>query len=261
MRLGVAFHSIRAIDPRDVRAVIEPLRLVDKSLPIHAHASEQRREVERCREAYGQTPIALLLADAPEPRLGWSIVHATHATAEEIALMTAFVTVVLAPTTEANLGDGIFAHAAHEGFTAIGSDSHVAIDVAEEVRWLEYGQRLRHERRMGARPSPLAGGGDSFVRSLGDRLYADLALCGALSLGRRAGLLTAGASADVVVLAYDAVTPPSLDVPIFRSGAWRVRDVFSRGRQVVRNGAHERRGAVMARAASALERCGLRFGW
>lgn len=246
VRLGAALHSLRAVAPEDIAPFVALVDGHDPQAPLHVHVSEQEREVEVCRARYGATPVELLARHATLSAR-WSLVHATHATRDERArIAAAGATVVLCPTTEANLGDGIFPAAeflAVGGRIAIGSDSAVSLDVAEELRWLEYGQRLalhrRHVLGSGAKP-------------LGEELYARSAASGARSLGQPIGSLQAGRRADLVVLApLEDETAPSLDVRIFKSGAFRVRDVMIGGRMVVRDGAHIERTALRARAAAA----------
>jgi formimidoylglutamate deiminase len=240
-RLGLAAHSLRAVAPGDP-ALLVALSNALPGAPLHLHISEQRREVEACVALHGTTPIALL-ANAIDLGPQWSLVHATHATPSELAQVAAAgAVVVVAPTTEANLGDGIFPardFARAGGAIAIGSDSHVSLDVAEELRWLEYAQRLAHEARH--------------VLGDGAALYRGTLAAGARSLGRRTGALAAGMRADIVVLdAYAPDETPSLDAYLFRSGTWRVRDVFVGGRIVVRDGRHPRRDELAARAERAV---------
>ncbi len=148
---GAAAHSLRAAPPSEIAEVVAG---VDEALgpdaPLHIHISEQEREVERCRAVLGRTPIDLL-ADTVELGPRWSLVHATHATsAERVRLRRSGAKVVLTPLTEAYLGDGVFPvreHMREGGAAAIGSDANVRISPIEEVRQLEYGQRLRDRRR------------------------------------------------------------------------------------------------------------------
>ncbi len=235
--LGAAPHSLRAVGRDDLRELEQLVRASGTRAPLHVHVSEQEREVEACRAAYGTTPVALL-ADTVALDERWCLVHATHATDGELAtIATAGAVVGLCPTTEANLGDGIFAtaaFAARGGRFAIGSDSNVTIDVAEELRWLEYAQRLALRRRNVLQ--------DVATPSVGRYLYEAVLRGGAQASGRRIGALAPGYRAAAVALE----TPPDanvmgdelLDTAIFRSGAWRVLDVLAGGRLVVRDGRH-----------------------
>jgi len=246
--LGAAPHSLRAVGRDDLR---ELERLVRTSAPararahghgtaapLHIHVSEQEREVAACRAAFGTTPVALL-ADTVVLDGRWCLVHATHATDDELATIAAAGAVVgLCPTTEANLGDGIFAtaaFAARGGRFAIGSDSNATIDVAEELRWLEYAQRLTLRRRNVLQ--------DAATLSVGRYLYDAALRGGAQASGRRIGALAPGFRADAVALELPPGTTAAdgdalLDTAIFRSGAWRVRDVVAGGRIVVHDGRH-----------------------
>ncbi len=235
--LGAAPHSLRAVGLDDLRALAELVDAHDTGAPLHVHVSEQEREVEACLAAHGTTPVALLAANV-DLDARWCLVHATHATAAERATIAAAGAVVgLCPTTEANLGDGIFATAdfvAGGGRFAIGSDSNATIDVAEELRWLEYAQRLTLRERNVLH--------DAATSSVGRFIYDAALRGGAQAAGRRIGALAAGYRADLVALEYppgaEAADDSLLDTAIFRSGAWQVRDVLVGGRHVVRAGRH-----------------------
>jgi formimidoylglutamate deiminase len=195
--LGIAPHSLRAVSFASLRALSDAMAKWDGGTPpVHIHISEQRREVEECRQFHGRSPIEAL---SQEVALGpqWHLVHATHATPHEIDLIRASgANVVLCPLTEAQLGDGFFPAAdycAAGGRFAIGSDSNARIDAVEELRLAEFGQRLRLERRVrlgGAAP--------------GDSLWSRAANCGGLALGQKTGALALGYFADVVVLNHEA---------------------------------------------------------
>ncbi|MFN2259262.1 MAG: formimidoylglutamate deiminase, partial [Parasphingopyxis sp.] len=140
-RLGVAAHSLRAVTPEQLEAIIE---LGDG--PIHIHIAEQTREIEACLAWSGQRPVKWLL-DHADVDARWCCIHATHMTdAETEALARSGAVAGLCPITEADLGDGLFParHFLEAGGTfGVGSDSNVLIDAAGELRLLEYGQRLR----------------------------------------------------------------------------------------------------------------------
>jgi formimidoylglutamate deiminase len=250
VRLGLAAHSLRAVTCAEISALLAHVdaRAGMHVIPVHLHISEQRREVAACVAQYGLTPIELL---GRELELGprWSLVHATHATPGELTLVARAQAVIVAcPTTEANLGDGIFpaaAFAAEGGRIAIGSDSHVSLDVAEELRWLEYTQRLALERRH------VLGNAAAPAEALGEALYDAALRAGAQSLAQPVGVLAAGHRADFIVLTETADDTPSLDRALFRSGAWRVRDAFVGGRHVVRDGRHAYEEGIAQRAATA----------
>ncbi len=194
VRLGIAPHSLRAVPPETLAQLIDTMdRLQGGQRPIHIHVSEQQLEVEECRALYGTTPIELL-ARTVNLNQRWNLVHATHATAAEVRLMARQdATVVLCPITEAYLGDGLFAADEFKdagGRLAIGSDSNCRIDAVEELRWLEYGQRLRQQQR--ARFADASG--------LGATLWARACMGGAAALAEPVGAVAVGKRADLVVL-------------------------------------------------------------
>jgi formimidoylglutamate deiminase len=191
---GVAAHSLRAVPPGMLADMALGAReLLGAERPIHIHISEQPAEVQACVAATGRRPVELL-ADTVELGPGWNLVHATHANAAERALILASgATVVLCPLTEAYLGDGLFPAAefvAAGGRIALGSDSNVRIDAIEELRWLEYGQRLLTGRR----------GCFADASGLGASLWRRIATGGAAALGTAVGAIETGAWADIITL-------------------------------------------------------------
>ncbi|MFV0886254.1 formimidoylglutamate deiminase [Metapseudomonas otitidis] len=234
--LGLCFHSLRAVTPDQLATV---LAAEDGARPIHIHIAEQQKEVDDCLAWSGRRPLQWLYEHAPvDPR--WCLVHATHAEADEVQAMARSGAVAgLCLTTEANLGDGIFPAVdflSQGGRLGIGSDSHVSVSVVEELRWLEYGQRLRDQRRNRLyRPEqPQVG------RTLFDAALAG----GAQALGQPVGALAVGSRADWIVL--DGTDPylataegdALLNRWLFAGGDRQVRDVMVGGRWVVRNGHH-----------------------
>jgi formimidoylglutamate deiminase len=240
--LGLAPHSLRAATPDELHALLA----MAGERPIHIHVAEQQKEVEDCLAWSGRRPVQWLLQEMPVDRR-WCLIHATHVTAEETAgLAASGATVGLCPITEANLGDGLFpavAFRAAGGRFGIGSDSNVLIGAAEELRTLEYGQRLSHRRR-----NLLAAPG----ASVGRTLY-DAALAGGQALGRKVGRIAPGYRADFVVL--DRESPALigragdelLDGWIFAAGASPVAEVWAGGRRLVEAGWHVRRREIFAR--------------
>ncbi len=162
--LGLALHSVRAVRPETFRRILEDPGAAGS--PMHIHVAEQEREVSECLSQRRARPVEWLLDHAPVDQ-GWCLVHATHLTETESAAVAASGAVVgLCPTTEANLGDGIFPlgpFARSGGRYGIGTDSHVSRSPVEELRLLEYGQRLalrtRSVQRSGARGGERAGAG------------------------------------------------------------------------------------------------------
>ncbi len=147
-RLGLCFHSLRAVSGQDMQQV---LQATPADWPVHIHVAEQAAEVEQSQRLLGQRPVEWLLNHF-EVSARWNLVHATHMTrAETRALAQSQAVAVLCPSTEANLGDGVFPLADYQaagGRYAIGSDSNVELNPTRECQWLEYGQRLLHQRRV-----------------------------------------------------------------------------------------------------------------
>ena len=192
VRVGVGAHSLRAVSEPSLRQVLA--RAVETGAPMHLHIAEQQREVDECLAIHGQRPVRWLL-DRFEVDRNWCLVHATHMDGGECRdLAVSGAVVCLCPTTEANLGDGLFPLADFfeaGGKIAIGSDSHVSINPFEELRWLEYGQRLRSRSRNVATLFHPHAGQELFLRALAG---------GAQAGGQSKVGLEEGAPADLVVL-------------------------------------------------------------
>nr|XP_061808142.1 formimidoylglutamate deiminase-like [Nerophis lumbriciformis] len=193
--VGIAPHSLRAVGEE---LLGEVLAAWGERGPIHIHVAEQLPEVEDCLAWSGQRPVEWLFDRAAVDEL-WCLIHATHLDDDELSRLAASGAVVgLCPTTEANLGDGLFRAVEYlrvGGRLGIGSDSHISTSPAEELRWLEYGQRLRHHGR-----NLLTGGRD---RSTGRSLYQQALAGGAQACGRPIGRIAPGCRADLVVLDTD----------------------------------------------------------
>jgi formimidoylglutamate deiminase len=238
-RLGIAPHSLRAVPEAALRAAVAEARRRDPAAPIHIHVAEQVREVRDCLEATGRRPAQLLL-DLVAVDSGFCLVHATHLEDAEVAALAASGAVAgLCPSTEADLGDGLFRLAEHldaGGRIGIGSDSNIGADAAAELRLLEHGQRLASLRRLVA-----ASPGEP---SCGGRLWRAALTGGALAVGRPVGRLAPGFRADLVVLdgshpsLAHATDDRLLDGWIFGPGATPVRDVMVGGVWAVRDGTH-----------------------
>jgi formimidoylglutamate deiminase len=187
LRIGCAFHSLRAVPEAAMREVLAALPV---DAPVHIHIAEQVGEVQDCLAVRNARPVEWLLREFGIDRR-WTLVHATHLTDEETrGIAASGATVAICPTTEANLGDGLFPlrdYLQADGRWGIGSDSHVSVSPVEELRWLEYGQRLitRH-RNIAVTPSSpsvgetlLRGVQDSaadatgFAQSSGDEVVLD----------------------------------------------------------------------------------------
>ncbi len=248
--VGVAPHSLRAVSAEDLRWVAA----ARPDAPIHIHVAEQEKEVADCVAWSGQRPVAWLLDTLPvDPR--WCLIHATHMTVEETERMAKAGAIAgLCPITEANLGDGLFQAAAFlaaGGRLGVGSDSNVLISLAEELRTLEYGQRLFQRRRNRLAPPEASVG----------RTVFDMALDGgAQAAGRRVGRIAPGWRADFVRLDDSNVAlagrrdDSALDSWIFAARLSPVADVWIGGRQVVCEGRHARREATARCFTAVIER-------
>ena len=252
--IGVAPHSLRAVTPEQLSAVTA----LAPSAPIHIHAAEQTREVDDCVSWSGARPVQWLL-DHADLDSRWCLVHATHLDARECrALARSGAVAGFCPVTEANLGDGIAPAApllAEGGSFGIGTDSNVSIAVRDELRQLEYSQRLRDRaRNVLATRSPHSTGRTLFAHAVrgGDRAMG----CG----GQLPTGIAAGAAADCFSLASDA--PGSiprnedtlLDAFIFGGAGRRIEHVWRAGRRVVTEGTHCARQSVQARYQATLAR-------
>ena len=236
--IGIAPHSLRAVTP-DELAAIAPLA---EGGPVHIHAAEQTKEVKECIAWSGRRPVEWLLEHAPVDRR-WCLIHATHTTAAEISGLAGRGAVAgLCPITEASLGDGVFPTREFldaGGRFGVGTDSNVLVGIADELRQLEYGQRLKHRER-----NVLSGGpGISTGRALFDAALTG----GAQALAQEIAGLTPGARADIVTL--DTAHPSLagrrrdsvLDGWIFAAGSGAVDCVWAGGDKVVEGGCHRLR--------------------
>lgn len=169
LKIGVALHSLRAV-PEHTLSELLPI-LAEKKLPVHIHIAEQASEVNECLEIRGARPVQWLLDNA-DVNEQWCLVHATHIDAKECkALAKSKAVVSICTSTEANLGDGFFPfkdYIKHKGRWAVGTDSNVSVSVVEELRWLEYGQRLKHQQRNIAASSQHASVGASLLQGAAD---------------------------------------------------------------------------------------------
>lgn len=240
--LGVAPHSLRAVGKHDFGAIAA---LADGG-PVHMHLAEQRKEVEEVEAAWGARPVEWCLDNLDiGPR--WCLIHCTQMMPHETeALAKTRAVAGLCPLTEANLGDGIFDGVrwfGAGGRTAIGSDSNIRISLAEELRQLDTSQRLRdHTRAALATPE----------RSTGRRLLEASSAGGAQAAGRGKARIAVGEWADLLALDRDHIDlsdvsgETALDTFVFCGGNEMVREVWSAGRHMVREGRHVRRDAITA---------------
>jgi formiminoglutamate deiminase len=250
-RVGIAPHSLRAVTPDTLRAVVA----ATPDGPIHIHAAEQTKEVEDCIAWSGKRPVQWLLDDMNADRR-WCLIHSTHMTKDETQQLAKSGAVAgLCPLTESSLGDGFFngpdfLHAA--GRFGVGTDSNIDIDAAGELRQLEYSQRLLHRGRNVM--ATMEG------ESTGRRLFTQALAGGAQALQRETGAIAVGKRADIVVLdpshpdlaaARDDVW---LDTWIFVAGRSAVKDAFVDGEYVVADGVHRKRDAIEKRYRATLKR-------
>jgi len=248
--LGVAFHSLRAVDLPAIDAVLAAVHDDERCRCLHIHVAEQVAEVAACIRHHGLAPVALM-AGRGLLSSRWALVHATHADNRELdKVRAAGATLVLCPTTEADLGDGVIDCADYlsaGGLVAIGSDSNIGRSASGELRLLEWTQRLTRGQRnvLATRDEPV----------VADRLYA-----AALRGGRRATGTGGALRADFVSYEPEpgdwlAHEPRDyLSALVFDGAAPRAQQVMVGGSWVIRDGRHPQEKAIEARYSEALQR-------
>ena len=234
--VGIGAHSLRAVS-QDSLVTIAAIAAADGA-PLHIHISEQQREVDECLSVHGARPVEWLL-DQFDVNEQWCLVHATHIDDQEItAIADSGAVVCLCPSTEANLGDGLFPlqrFLQRGGRIAIGSDSHVSINPFEELRWLEYGQRLIAQQRNIAAVAR---------NQTGRSLFELTAAGGALATGQPGGGIRRGGYADLIMLDNDSPmlaghgTRSLLDALVFSGFTLPIDRVMVRGEWQVVDGRH-----------------------
>ena len=245
LEVGVAPHSLRAASTRQISELVGAL---PPQRPIHIHIAEQKKEVDSCIAYSGKRPVELLM-ETQEVNDHWCLVHATHLSASEVSQIAHSKAVAgICTSTEGNLGDGFFPlpdFIAQQGRFGIGSDSHVSQSPIEELRWLEYGQRLLAQRRN---MSSIAG-----QRHIGDFLWRACLKGGAQASGRAVGSLAPGKRADLLVLdaehpnLYGITSADVLNTWIFSGNDNLVRDVMVGGQWRVRQGRHVQQEQIQRR--------------
>jgi len=245
VEVGVAPHSLRAASVGQIREVVAAL---PRSRPIHIHIAEQQGEVQQSLAYSKRRPVEYLY-DELEVDARWCLVHATHLVETEVtAIARSRAVAGICPTTEANLGDGLFpleSFLAQGGVFGVGSDSHVSQSPVEELRWLEYGQRLREQRRNIAVSDAR--------RHVGEFLWQGALQGGAQAAGRAVGALAAGKRADLIVLdaehpnLYGRAAHEVLGSLVFSGNDNLVKDVMAGGQWVVRGQQHVAQQAIAAR--------------
>ncbi|EKN4177848.1 formimidoylglutamate deiminase [Yersinia enterocolitica] len=228
---GLCFHSLRAVELSQMQEI---LQASDKQLPVHIHIAEQQKEVNDCLAWSGQRPVAWLYDHVPVDSR-WCLVHATHLDESELVRLAKSQAIAgLCPTTEANLGDGIFPavdYLQHHGRWGIGSDSHVSLNVVEELRWLEYGQRLRDQRRNRLT--------NEQYPAVADLLYTQALAGGQQACGSNIGQIAEGYRADWLVLDGDdpyiggTESASLLNRWLFAGDKSQIRDVYVAGNAVI----------------------------
>ena len=232
--LGLAPHSLRAVDPKDL---IELVNIAGKN-PIHMHLAEQVAEVDEVKEFLGARPVEWVMENLDISNQ-WCMIHCTQMEPHEVKMLAKTQAVAgLCPITESSLGDGIFEGAnwmSNNGNIAIGSDSNVRISLSEELRTLEYSQRLRDRSRAVLANSH---------QSTGRRLFEGICKGGAQAAGRKTGLIKEGYLADLLALNTNHVDlerhkeDTLLDSYIFSGDDRMISDVWSAGRHLVKDGEH-----------------------
>lgn len=249
-RLGVAPHSLRAVG----RGTLARVAGMVPGGPIHIHIAEQVAEVTEVQAAWGARPVEWALANLPlDPR--WCMIHATQMTQDETAGLARTGAVAgLCPITEANLGDGIFdgpGWLAAAGAFGVGTDSNIRISLAEELRLLEYSQRLQHKSRAVMADSH---------RSTGRLLWEGAAKGGAQAAGRDSGAIAVGMWADLLALDTNDVRLEGfagdslVDAVLFAGRDGLVTDLWSAGRHIVQSGRHIARDEVEAAFRATMRR-------
>ena len=251
-QLGISPHSLRAVTPELLKTVLDG---IDDNARVHIHVAEQTKEVDDCLAWCGKRPVEFLL-DQFDVSNRWCAIHATHVTAGETQRLAKSGAIAgLCPTTEANLGDGIFpadSFMKQGGVIAIGSDSHITISPAEDLRMLEYSQRLRDRTRN----SLASGAGASTGRTLFDAVLIGGAAC----LDSPSGAIAAGKRCDIAVLDDDhpamlgRAGDSALDTWIFSAGNSAVKDVIVGGAHVVKDRRHINEDRIQKKFAETVRR-------
>jgi formimidoylglutamate deiminase len=237
---GIAPHSLRAVSDEQLDHLTEWWSFHSAQGPIHIHIAEQSKEVDECVAFYGQRPVAWLVNRYAIDHL-WNLVHATHLDPQETQLLAKSGAIAgVCPTTEANLGDGIFNGVDYcrlGGQFGIGSDSHITISPWQELKWFEYSQRLKHQRR-----NLLC---NDSIPHVGHFLWQSSARAGALAVARNTGAIRVGARADLITLdrkiaELSSAAPDNLlDAAIFAANENPVNDVMVNGVWLVNDKQHK----------------------
>ncbi|MBL4826959.1 MAG: formimidoylglutamate deiminase [Spongiibacteraceae bacterium] len=236
LRIGIAPHSLRTVPSEPLISVVKAFTQMDQQGPIHIHIAEQQQEVKEFFAHHNQRPVDWLLEHLPVDQR-WCLIHATHLNTQECTdLARSGAIAGLCPTTEANLGDGLFRlpeFIQAQGRFGVGSDSNCSVSATEELRWLEYGQRLVHQRRnIASTPQQI---------HTGTFLWQHALAGGAQALGQTTGRIDVGYRADLLVLnrQQQSLHPKYyLDNLLFNSHNTDISTVLVAGQEVILNGHH-----------------------
>jgi len=244
--VGIGLHSLRAVPPAALQEVLAARK--HSRQPVHLHIAEQTAEVEDCLHHRAARPVAWLLEHAAVDQ-DWCLVHATHMDGDETrALAQSGACVALCPSTEANLGDGLFPLPEYldaGGRIGIGSDSHASVSLVEELRWLEYGQRLLHRQRNVSAREPGASSGEALLAAAlegGSRASGGGFFTGTVTLDANAVELAARSRRDII------------DGWLFGSSRPLIREVQINGNRLVAEGRHRLREPIEQRYRRTLAR-------
>ena len=248
-RIGLAAHSLRAVSPESLNA----LHSLYQDKPIHLHLAEQQAEVDEVKATWGLRPAEWLLKNI-DLNKRWCLIHCTQMQPHETTELAQTGAVAgICPITEANLGDGIFDGVnwlQSGGLIAVGSDSNTRIALSEELRVLEYTQRLRDNSRAVLATSE---------KSSGRRIFDEITLGGAQAAGRDSGRISAASWADLLALNKNAVDlidrqdDTILDSFIFSGDDQMITDVWAAGRHQVQNGLHSSHDEITNRYLSVMK--------
>ncbi|TDI70614.1 MAG: formimidoylglutamate deiminase [Bacteroidetes bacterium] len=232
LAIGYAPHSLRAVNARGIHQLLDHRNANAPTSPVHIHVAEQVREVEECMAVLGKRPIEYLFDKAPVDE-HWCLIHATHSSQEELSLVASSgATIGLCPTTEADLGDGVFPLANFlelGGSVAIGSDSNICVSPFEELRLLDYIQRVRLQKRNVE--------GITSAIGAGTRRYLQTLFGGCQAAGRPLGQVKKGYLADLLVLnsqhpqLRDKSSDEQFNTVVYSSDSAALSSVIIRGKK------------------------------
>lgn len=254
--LGIAPHSLRAVTEEEMNWLLELRHDLLPGCPVHIHVAEQTKEVDDSIAHSGKRSVAALMDQEPVDE-AWCLIHSTHLDDSEVAAIAASgATVGLCPLTESNLGDGIFRAVdflVSDGHFGIGSDSNICTQALQELRTLEYSQRLLHRQRNVLCSEQMP--------NVGSYLWQKAAHGGARASGRAIGRIAEGCRADFVELGYDAhgimaavSAEAVLDFHMFSGQQADIAGVYVAGRQIINEGQHPQQAVIDASYVSAMQR-------